>query len=100
MTITPFIIMAIILFGLGVYIVCTRMNAIGYLLGIELMLNAASVNFVAFARYYENEVSGQVVALFIIALAACESVIALAIVLGIYRSYKSIDTTNVNSLKN
>ncbi|MBF0105289.1 MAG: NADH-quinone oxidoreductase subunit NuoK [Deltaproteobacteria bacterium] len=99
MTITPFIIMAVILFCLGIYIVCTRVNAIGFLLGIELILNAASVNFVAFARYHENEIGGQVFTLFIIALAACESVIALAIVLGVYKNYKSINTTNISSMK-
>ena len=100
MTITHFIIMALILFCLGVYIVCTRTNAVGYLMGIELILNAASINFVAFAHYHGDLVTGQVITLFIIALAACESVIALAIVLGLYRRYKSIDTENVAELKN
>lgn len=100
MGITGFVIMAVILFGLGIYVVCTRTNAVGYLMGIELILNAASVNFVAFAHFNGNRVDGQIFALFIIALAACESVIALAIILGIYRQYKSIDTTNVATLKN
>jgi len=100
MGITPFLFMSSILFGLGVYIVCTRTNAVGYLMGIELILNAASVNFIAFAHFNGNRIDGQIFALFIIALAACESVIALAIVLGIYRRYKSIDTTEVASLKN
>lgn len=92
--------MSSILFLLGIYIVCTRTNAIGYLLGIELMLNAASVNFVAFAHAQGNKVDGQIFAIFIIALAACESVIALAIVLGMYRNYRSIGTENIEVLKN
>ena len=100
MTITPFIVMATILFGLGLYVVCTRVNAVGYLMGIELILNAANINFVAFAHYHHNDISGQIFSLFVIALAACESVIALAIVLGIYRNFKSIDTTNIATLKN
>lgn len=99
MSITPFLFMATVLFGLGVYVVCTRRNAVGYLMGIELILNAASLNFIAFSHFNGNDVDGQIFALFVIALAACESVIALAIVLGIYRNYKSIDTENVATLK-
>jgi len=99
MELTGFIIMAVILFGLGIYVVCTRTNAVGYLMGIELILNAASINFIAFAHFNGNKVDGQIFALFIIALAACESVIALSIILGMYRSYRSINTQNVTSLK-
>ncbi len=95
-----FIFMGVILFALGIYVVCTRTNAVGYLMGIELILNAANINFVAFAHYNGSKVDGQVFALFVIALAACESVIALAIVLGLYRNYKSIDTKHVSTLKN
>lgn len=100
MTITPFLVMATILFGLGIYTVCTRQNAVGYLMGIELILNAASLNFITFAHFNGNDVHGHIFALFVIALAACESVIALAIVLGIFRDYKSIDTEHVTNLKN
>lgn len=114
MTLTPFLIMGAILFALGVYIVCTRDNAVAYLMGIELILNAASLNFIAFSHFngtiikdavakgvdgYANGVDGQIFSLFVIALAACESVVALAIALGMYRHYKSIDTSNVTSLK-
>lgn len=100
MGLTGFILMSVILFGLGIYVVCTRTNAVGYLMGIELILNAASINFVAFAHFNGNRVDGQIFALFVIALAACESVIALSIVLGMYRNYRSIDTTKVTQLKN
>ena len=94
-----FVFLAVILFVLGVYIVCTRTNAVGYLMGIELMLNAANINFVAFAHFNGNRVDGQIFTLFVIALAACESVIALSIVLGMYRSFRSIDTENAATLK-
>lgn len=99
MPMTPFILMSTILFGLGVYTVGTRRNAVGYLMGIELILNAASLNFITFSHFNGNDVNGQIFALFVIALAACESVIALAIVLGLYRNYRSIDTMNVSTLK-
>jgi NADH:ubiquinone oxidoreductase subunit K len=99
MTPTPFVIMATVLFGLGIYTVCTRNNAVAYLMGIELILNSASINFITFAHFNGNRIDGQIFALFIIALAACESVIGLAIILGMYRNYKSIDTTNTASLK-
>ena len=100
MTMTPFLVMATLLFGLGIYTVCTRRNAVGYLMGIELILNAASLNFITFAHFNGNDINGHIFALFVIALAACESVIALAIVLGIYRDFKSIDTNLVATLKN
>jgi len=100
MGITGYLVMATIVFSLGIYTVCTRRNAVAYLMGIELMLNAANINFVAFAHYNGKNLDGQIFSLFVIALAACESVIALAIVLGIYRSYRSIDTDNVATLKN
>lgn len=100
MQLSGFILMAVILFGLGVYVVCTRTNAVGYLMGIELILNAANINFIAFAHFNGDKIDGQIFALFVIALAACESVIALSIVLGMYRNYKNIDTTNAAKLKN
>lgn len=99
MGITPFLIMSTLVFALGIYTVCTRQNAVGYLMGIELILNSASLNFITFSHFQGNDIDGQVFALFVIALAACESVIALAIVLGIYKNYKSIDTSLVSALK-
>lgn len=99
MGLTPFVMMGAILFALGIYIVCTRDNAVAYLMGIELMLNAASLNFIAFSRFNGGIIDGQVFSLFIIGLAACESVVALAIVLGIYKNHKTINTTQVTELK-
>ncbi len=77
------------LFCLGVYGVLTRRSAIAILLAIELILNAATLNFVIFGRALGNP-QAQAFALFIIALAACEAAIGLAIIIGLYRNAKTI----------
>jgi NADH-quinone oxidoreductase subunit K len=86
------------LFCLGVYGMLTRRNAIGLLLALELMLNAAAVNFVLYSRLF-GAVQAQAFALFIIALAACEAVVGLAIILSLSRSAKTILADNVHLLK-
>ena len=86
------------LFCLGVFGVLTRRNAIAILLSIELMLNAASLNFVVFSRVY-GAVQAQAFAIFVIALAACEAAVGLAIVLGLYRAAKTVFTDDVTLLK-
>ena len=86
------------LFSLGVYGILTRRNAIGLLLSIELILNAAALNFVLFGRLFLH-VHAQAFALFIIALAACEAVIGLAIVLSLTRTAGTILADRVNLLK-
>ena len=86
------------LFCLGVYGVLTRRNAIAILLSIELMLNASSLNFVVFGRLFGHP-QGQAFALFVIALAACEAAIGLAIIFGVYRTAKTIDADRVTLLK-
>jgi NADH-quinone oxidoreductase subunit K len=88
---------AAVLFGLGLFTVMTRKNAVGILLGVELILNAAALNFVAFNHFIAGGVSGQV---FIIVLAASEAAIALAIVLQVYRNYRSIMADRMTALKN
>ena len=92
------LVVALVLFGLGLYTVLTRRNAIGILMGIELLLNAANVNYVAFARY-SGSTDGQIFAIFVIMLAAAEAAVGLAIVLGIYRNVESIDVTATHSLR-
>jgi NADH-quinone oxidoreductase subunit K len=77
------------LFCLGVYGLLTRRNAIGLLLSVELILNAASLNFVLFGRVFGN-VQAQAFALFIIALAACEAVVGLAIILALSRYARTV----------
>lgn len=86
------------LFCIGVYGLLTRRNAIALLLAIELMLNAAAVNFVLFSRLFSH-VQGQAVALFIIALAACEAVVGLAIIINLSRSAKTVLADEMNLLK-
>jgi NADH-quinone oxidoreductase subunit K len=94
-----FLVVAALLFSLGVVCILSRRNAIGLLMGIELMLNAANINLIAFARYVETDMSGQVFALFVMILAAAEAAIAMAIVLAIYRSTKNIDVSLTVNLK-
>ncbi|HZS42454.1 MAG TPA: NADH-quinone oxidoreductase subunit NuoK [Polyangia bacterium] len=94
-----FLILSSVLFGLGLLTVATRRNAVAILMGVELILNAAALNFVAFSTYVHGLVAGQVFALFIIVLAAAEAAIALAIVLSIYRHFHSIDANDTSTLR-
>ena len=94
-----FVVLAAILFALGLFCVVTRRNAIGILMGVELILNSANVNYVAFARYGHGGYDGQVFAIFVIMLAAAEAAIGLAIVLGIYQSFETIDVEATDRLR-
>lgn len=94
-----FLVVGAILFGLGLFTVATRRNAVAILMGVELILNAAALNFVAFAHYVAGAVGGMAFALFVIVLAAAEAAIALAIVLAIFRHFHSIDANDVSTLK-
>jgi NADH-quinone oxidoreductase subunit K len=94
-----YLIVAALLFSLGLICVLTRRNAIGLLMGVELILNSANVNLVAFSRFVESGISGQVFALFVMVLAAAEAAIAMAIVLSIFRSFKNIDVNLTVNLK-
>ena len=94
-----FLVVGAILFGLGLLTVTTRRNAVAMLMGVELILNAAALNFAAFAHYVAGAVGGMVFALFIIVLAAAEAAIALAIVLAIFRNFRTIDANETTTLK-
>lgn len=94
-----YLVVAALLFALGLVCVLTRRNAIGLLMGIELILNSANINLLAFAHFIENNISGQIFALFVIVLAAAEAAIAMAIVLSIFRSFKNIDVAMTVELK-
>ena len=96
---THFLAVSLVVFLLGLYCVLTRRNAIGILMGIELVLNAANINYLAFARYSTGSYDGQVFALFVIMLAAAEATIGLAIVLGIYQQFQSIDVEATETLR-
>ena len=94
-----FLIVSAAIFALGLYAIITRRNAILVLMGIELVLNAANINFVAFARYGGGNLDGQVAAIFVIILAAAEAAIALAIVLNIYHRFQTINVDEVSTMK-
>ncbi len=96
---THYLVLSAFLFSLGLYGIVTRKNAIMVLMGIELMLNAANINFVAFSRYGNYGIGGQLAALFVIILAAAEAAIALAIVLNIYKTFANVDVDDINNLK-
>ncbi|HBH97294.1 MAG TPA: NADH-quinone oxidoreductase subunit NuoK [Candidatus Omnitrophica bacterium] len=94
----PLLFTSCALVALGVYGILTRRNAIGILLAIELILNAASLNFILFGRWVGG-VDGQAFAIFVIALAACEAAVGLAIIMGLYRTAKTVLADEVNLLK-
>ena len=94
-----FMIVSAALFCIGLYAVLAKRNAILILIGIEFMLNAAILNFVAFSKYDKVAASGQVFALFAIVLAAAAVAVALAIILNVYKYYKTIDPTKIDQLR-
>lgn len=95
-----FLFVSAILFCIGLFIVITRKNLIMILIGVELMINAAVLNLVAFGRYDKIDNEGQLFALFVIVLAAAGMAVALAIVLNVYKYFKQIDPDVLNELKN
>ncbi len=94
-----FLILSGLLFSLGIFAVLTRRNAVMVLMGIELILNAANINFIAFSRYVTTSLDGHVVAIFVIILAAAEAAIMLAIVLNIYQNFSTVNVDEINQLK-
>ena len=88
-----------ILFALGLFSVVTRRNAIMVLMGIELILNSANINFIAFSRFGGMNLDGQAIAVFVIILAAAEAAVALAIVLNIYHRWNTVNIDDVDKLK-
>jgi NADH-quinone oxidoreductase subunit K len=94
-----FLFISSILFSLGIFGIVTRRNAVMVLMGIELMLNASNINFIAFAKYGNFGLQGQIMALFVIVLAAAEAAIALAIVLNIYKTFSTVNVDEINTLK-
>jgi len=96
---TDFLIVSAALFCVGLYMVVSKNNAIQILIGIELMLNAAVLNLVAFGKFDRFTNGGQMFALFAIVLAAATTAVALAIILNVYRRYKTIDPNKVDKLR-
>jgi NADH-quinone oxidoreductase subunit K len=94
-----FLILSGVLFSFGLFAILTRRNAIMVLMGVELVLNAANINFVAFSRYVTTSLDGHVVAIFVIILAAAEAAIMLAIVLNVYQNFNTVNVDEINQLK-
>jgi NADH:ubiquinone oxidoreductase subunit K len=87
------------LFALGLTILVTRQNLIMMLIGLELMLNAANLNLVAFGRLHDNAGDSLMFALFVILVAVCEAAVGIAIVLRVYHFYRTSDPTDISELK-
>ena len=100
-----YLLVAAVLFACGLFAMISRRNAIGILMGVELILNAAGINFVAFARFGHDKVNGnhldgQIFTLFIIVLAAAEAVVALALVLSVFQTHRTIALDEVDEMQN
>jgi NADH-quinone oxidoreductase subunit K len=93
-----YLTLAALVFVIGLYGVLTRRNAVGILLGIELMLNAVNINLVAFSRF-NGDVAGVIFALFTIAITVAEVAVGLAIVIVIFRVRKTIDADHLDLLR-
>jgi NADH:ubiquinone oxidoreductase subunit K len=94
-----FLYLSAFLFAVGLAVVIVKRNAIMVLLGIELMLNAANLNLVAFNQLYSEKISGHMFALFVIVVAVCEAAVGLAIVLRAYRYYQTSVPDEISELK-
>jgi NADH-quinone oxidoreductase subunit K len=96
-----YLILSAFLFAIGMAGALTRRSAIIVLIGIELMLNAANLNFIAFWRYGPNPeaLSGMMVVIFSIAIAAAEAAVGLALIIAIYRHYRTVNLDEINKLK-
>jgi NADH-quinone oxidoreductase subunit K len=98
--ITHFLIVSTLVFFIGVYGFLTRRNLITMLMAIELILNSVNINFVIFNRYlYPDRLQGHFFVLFIVAIAAAEASVAIALIINIYRKYTSIESDDVNRMK-
>jgi len=98
--ITWYLLVAAALFCVGLYGVLSRRNAIGILMGIELMLNAVNINLIAFWRYTAPEMmAGQIFAIFVFAVAAAEVAVGLALVISLYRNRETVIVEEINLLK-
>ncbi len=93
-----YLLISAALFSLGVFGVLTRRNAINVLMGVELILNSANINLVAFSRYSSSGIDGQMFAIFVIVVAAAEVAVALAIVLTLYRLLRTVNLDQAGEL--
>ncbi len=98
-TLQHYLLLSAALFSLGIFGVLTRKNAVNVLMGIELILNSANINLIAFSRYSSNGLDGQMFAVFVIVVAAAEVAVALAIVLTMYRLLKTVSLDQADTLR-
>ena len=98
-SLNSYVLVSAVLFSLGLYGVVTRRNGVAVLMGVELILNAANLNFLAFARFGGMNMAGHVYALFVIVLAAAEAAVALAIIINIFNNFNTINVDEVSELK-
>jgi len=98
-SLNAFLIIGALLFVLGLLAILTKRNAISVLMGVELILNAANINFIAFSRFTDAEMNGIMIALFIFVIAVAEAAVALAIVLNIFRNMQTVNLDEVHELK-
>ena len=96
-----YLVVSAILFTFGIFAVITRKNAIAILMGIELILNSANINFIAFNRFTSNleKLDGHVFSMFVIVLAAAEAVVALAIIINLFKNIGSVNVDEAKELK-
>jgi NADH-quinone oxidoreductase subunit K len=94
-----YLVLAAIIFSLGILCMVTKRNAIGILIGVELVLNSANVNLVAFSRYQTGAADGHMFAVFVILLAAAEAAIGIAIFMNFYNTLQTIDVDRGDELK-
>ncbi|MCS7253708.1 MAG: NADH-quinone oxidoreductase subunit NuoK [Armatimonadota bacterium] len=95
-----YLVLSALLFSIGIYGVLTRRNAIAILMGIELMLNAVNLNFVAVcASLTPNQITGQIFAAFVIVVAAAEACIGFALIIAIYRNFAKVNVDDINIMR-
>ena len=95
---THYLVLAAFIFCCGLYVMTIKRNAVGILIGVELVLNSANINLVAFSRYHVGGIDGQIAAVFVIVLAAAEAAIAIAIFVNYYNNLATIDVDRGDKL--
>ncbi len=97
---THYLVVAVVLFAGGLFTMMTKRNAIGILIGVELVLNSANVNLIAFDRYLgPGRIDGQITSLFVIVLAAAEAALAVGICINVYKNMNTVDVDSAANLK-
>lgn len=99
-TFQHYLLLSTIIFGIGIYGIISRKNAVAVLMSVELMLNAVNINFIAISKYVvTGQVIGQLFAIFVIVVAAAEVAVGLALIISIFRQRKSVNLNDFNLLK-